>query len=176
MQTIIPFIRGWLLASSHHLWILIGGIVALLAYGVFVGRDRMVTLLMSLYVALALFTSAPLMTQISQSLRLQDRSTIPLTWFFCLFFVVFFLLYRSDIFAGLSHDLGTWWQAIFLVLSQIGLLVSIVLSLLPNTVTAPIPREISQLFISDVARTVWLVAPLVFLGCFSRRGSTMDLS
>lgn len=175
MSSALLFLRTWLFTSSHHLWILVVAIVAVLAYGVFVGRDRMVTLLLSLYLSLAVLTNAPLIASASRWLHVQDRPTLQITWFFGIFLFMFFLLWRSDILRGLAYERGSWWQSALLVVLQIGLLVSIGLFLAPVSVLAGLPREMSQLFVSDVGRTVWLMAPLAFLAFLGRGGETLDL-
>ena len=88
---------------------------------------------------------------------------------------MFFLLWRSDILRGLAYERGSWWQSVLLVILQIGLLVSIGLFLAPSSVLAGLPREVSQIFVSDVGRTIWLMAPLAFLAFLGRGGETLDL-
>lgn len=176
MSDVLSFLRGWLTTSGHHVWILIGGIVAVLAYGVFVGRDRMVTLLLSMYLSLAILTNAPLITTASRWLRVQDRPTLQLAWFLGLFLLMFFLLWRSDILRGMAFERGAWWESVLLVLFQLGLLVSIVLFLLPTAFLASIPVGLVEVFLGDLGRSFWLIAPLIFLAVLGRSGGgTLDL-
>lgn len=175
MSSALSLLHAWVFTSGRHLWILVGAVVAVLAYGVFVGRDRMVTLLLSFYLALAVLTNAPLIASASRSLHIQDRPTLQLTWFLGIFLLMFFLLWRSDILRGLAHERGSWWQSMLLVVLQLGLMASIVLFLLPPALLGGVPQMLTQLFMSDIGRTVWLVAPLAFLAFLGRGGETFDL-
>jgi hypothetical protein len=176
MGDALSFVRTWLTASSHHVWILVGIVVCVLAYGVFVGRDRMVTLLLSMYLSLAILTNAPLVGVVSRWLAVQNNPTLQLGWFLGLFLLMFFLLWRSDILRGMAFERGSWWESVLLVLLQVGLLVSIVLFLLPSAWLLSVPGIVINLFLGDIGRSFWLIAPLLFLAFLGRNtGGIMDL-
>lgn len=169
MSSVLSFLRTWISASSHHVWILIGIIVATLAYGVFVGRDRMVTLLLAMYLSLAVLTNAPVIALASRWFSIHDYPALRLGWFLGLFLLMFFLLWRSHILRGMAYERGVWWESSVLVFLQLGLLVSIVFFLLPTPMLASFPPAITQVFLSDSGRSFWLIAPLVFLAVLGRK-------
>ncbi len=176
MTEALSFLRDWLGNASHHAWLLVGVVVGILAYGVFVGRDRMGTLLLSMYLSLAVLTNAPLVSTASRWLRVQDRPMLQLGWFLGLFLFMFFLLWRSDILRGMAFERGSWWESVLLVVFQVGLLVSIIFVLLPSTFLAAIPQGVTQVFLGDVGRSFWLIGPLLFLAFLGRGGGgVMDL-
>jgi hypothetical protein len=176
MGDVLSFVRTWLTASSHHVWILIGIVVSVLAYGVFVGRDRMVTLLLSMYLSLAVLTNAPLIGTVSRWLSVQNNPTLQLGWFLGLFLLMFFLLWRSDILRGMAFERGAWWESVLLVVLQVGLLASIILFLLPSAWLSSVPAVVANLFLGDIGRSFWLIAPLLFLAFLGRNtGDVMDL-
>lgn len=176
MSEVLSFVRNWLTSASHHVWILIGVVIGVLAYGVFVGRDRMVTLLLSMYLSLAVLTNAPLVGVVSRWLSVQNNPTLQLGWFLGLFLIMFFLLWRSDILRGMAFERGSWWESVLLVLLQVGLLISIVLFLLPTAWLSSVPEIVINLFLGDIGRSFWLIAPLLFLAFLGRNtGGVMDL-
>lgn len=175
MSDILSYLRVWLSISQHHVWLLIGIIVLLLAYGIFVGRDRMVTLLLSVYLSLAILTNAPFIGTVSRWLGLQNRPVLQVGWFVGLFLLMFLLLWRSDVLRGMAYERGSWWESILLVFLQVGLLTSIVLFLLPIAWLASLPVQVTEVFLGEVGRSFWLIAPLVFLAILGRKGDTFDV-
>lgn len=175
MSAVLAFFRSWISASSDHVWILIGVIVAMLAYGVFVGRDRMVTLLLATYLSLAVLTNAPIIAIASRSFGIHDHPTLRLGWFLGLFFLMSFLVWRSHILRGMAYERGAWWESSLLVVLQAGLMISIVLFLLPTPMLGALPPPLIQTFLGDAGRSFWLIAPLVFLAVLGRRaGDTFE--
>lgn len=169
MSDALSFLRAWLSVSGHHVWILVGIIVLVLAYGVFVGRDRMVTLLLSMYLSLAILTNAPVIASVSRALHVQNHPTLQLAWFLGLFLLMFFLLWRSDILRGMAYERGAWWESVLLVCLQLGLLISIAFFLLPASLLRTVPGDIQSIFLGDMGRSLWLIAPLLFLAFLGRK-------
>jgi hypothetical protein len=58
----------------------------------------------------------------------------------------------------------------------VGLLASIILFLLPSAWLSSVPAVVANLFLGDIGRSFWLIAPLLFLAFLGRNtGDVMDL-
>lgn len=165
------------IAFSWEMVFLGGFLLSGLIYGFTVGRDRAITVLLSTYVALAIVTNAPMLTQLSVALGLQQSPWLMLFWFFGCFAVIFVVLWRSALLRSLGSSRGQWWETLLFSMLQIGLVVSIVLYLVPKDIQKGLSFVTLELFAQDSGRVFWLIAPLVFLGILGRssEGDTMDL-
>ncbi len=149
-------------APTWDLFIVLFFVVTVFLYGLSLGRDRIIVILVSIYMALAVVSNAPYIG----SLRTTDNSdqyfAFRLAIFVGIFILLFFLLSRSAMLKGIgSLAAGSWLQVLFFSVLHVGLLVSITLSLLPVEAInhlAPLTRDI---FASDGGKFVWIVAPIV---------------
>ena len=148
--------------------IVIGLFLASIIYGITVGRDRAVLILLSTYIALAVVTNAPIVSFLNRSLNTQGNPTIQLVWFLGVFLLVFFLLWKSHMLRGMATNDGTWWEATLFSLFQIGLATSIAFFLLPTEMTDPVQGILRQLFLDTNTRSFWLITPIIFLAWLGR--------
>jgi hypothetical protein len=136
-------------------------LVTVFLYGLSLGRDRVIVILVSIYMALAVVNSAPFIKQVDASVNIGQWFAFKVTTFLGLFVLLFFLMSRSALqntFGKLAN--GAWWQVMLFSTFHVGLLVSITLSFLPPDAVnalAPITR---QVFASEMARFLWIVAPI----------------
>lgn len=147
---------------TWDLFILLFFVVVAIFYGISLGRDRIIGILVSIYMALAVVAYAPYLDSFTASVTINEAFALRFSVFLGLFLIVFFLLSRSGISKTMgSGKLGSWWQIIVFSFLHVGLLISVVLSFLPGDVAnnlAPITRA---LFVSEQARFFWLVAPIL---------------
>jgi hypothetical protein len=148
---------------TWDLFILIFFVVVAVFYGLSLGRDRIVGILVSIYMALAVVAHAPFLAEFTTSITINEAFAFRFTVFIGLFLLIFFLLSRSGVARtlGSGGQLGSWWQIMLFSFLHVGLLISVVLSFLPIDVAehlAPITRTV---FASDNARFFWLVAPIL---------------
>lgn len=148
---------------TWDLFILIFFVVAAVFYGISLGRDRIIGILVSIYMALAVVAYAPFLPNFTASITINEAFAFRVSMFVGLFVLVFFLLSRSGLAKtmGDGERLGSWWQIILFSFFHVGLLISVTLSFLPIEVSqglAPITRA---LFVDETARFVWLVAPIL---------------
>ena len=137
-------------------------------YGWLVGRDRALTILMSLYAALAFTAAVPLAAALG-SWTHWDGSLTALVCFLAVFFLTYFLLWGSEAFHCLPGGRPGYIEAIGTGALHVGLLVSIVLILLPEAAVKVAPVGLLVLFGNAWTKAFWLLAPLIFL-YFSRDG------
>jgi len=153
---------------TWDLYLLFGLVLAGLVYGFAVGRDRAVTVLLSTYLSLAVVTNAPILARISQAFNVGKSSSFQLVWFLGIFFLIFGVLWRSHLLRNLAQERGAWWETALFSFTQVGLLVSIALALLPTEATQNLSPFFQQAFLGEIGRSFWLIAPIPLLYIIGR--------
>lgn len=138
---------------------------AAVIYSFFVSRDRLAVVLISVYSALAILERTPLLKNFfsatAQDIVFQYRLGV-----FIVLFIVLFLLFSHNL--SMRAEIGHhWWQAMVLSVLQVGLVMSSFLSFIP-------PEKFSSavedyFFTSDIARSIWLLAPIAAMIIMRRR-------
>lgn len=170
---------GQAAASSQDIWfsflgidwstptwdvvILLFIIISVLVYSFTLGRDRIVALLISTYLALAVVTNLPYMDRISEIINQTSLGSLQLPAFIIVFILLFIFLSRSSLLQGMSSLAGGWWQVILFSLLQVGLLVSIILSFLPENLFNRLSPFTQIVFTGDLGRFCWIVLPILAL-------------
>ena len=162
---------------SHPTWdlfiVLFFGVAAFV-YGLSLGRDKVLSILVSVYMALAVVNTAPYINRAAQasvSIGVGNGFFIKLTAFIALFIVLFFLLSRSALDATIVSDGGGGGglQTILFSFLQVGLIISVVLSFLPVSATSTLAPLTLQVFTTEPARFFWIVAPIAAMVVLGRR-------
>ncbi|MFZ6035835.1 MAG: hypothetical protein ACOYUK_01715 [Patescibacteria group bacterium] len=155
---------------TWDLFIILFFIVAAFLYGLSLGRDRIIVILISLYVSLALVDHAPFLN----SPALQDWLNnflgqffvVQISAFLFIFIFLFVVITRSALMRsiGSADTAGPWWQVLLFSVMHVGLLVSIIISYLPaETVTDVLAPLTKQVFATESAQSFWILAPIVLL-------------
>ncbi len=144
---------------TWDLFIVLFFIIAGFLYGMSLGKDRIIIILISIYMSLAVINTPPVMSVMEQVFA------VKMSTFLIVFIILFFFLSRSALLKALggSDAQGKWWQIILFSVLHVGLLVSIVLSFLPPgsiEKLAPLTRSI---FTHDYARFAWIIAPIILM-------------
>jgi len=152
-------------APTWDIFILLFFIVGALLYGLSLGRDRVIVILVAVYMGLAVVSNTPLLNNVNFSLHVNENSVLKITFFLGIFVALFFLLSRSALLKtiGGSGAPGSWWQTIVFSVLQVGLLISITLNFLPPDMTSGLSEGTRQIFMSDNGRSAWMVLPIVFM-------------
>ena len=151
-----------LATPTWDLFILLFFLVGTLVYGMTLGRERVVMLIVAIYMDLAVVSYAPYIHDMKTSLTLGAGFALQITTFIGIFLILLFLLSKTALAHSFSlGDGGAWWQVLTFSALHVGLLTSVVLSYLPpdalNALT-PVTREI---FTSDQGRFAWIVVPIL---------------
>lgn len=154
------------LGLGADIWLFFCLLVASFLYISILGRKRVLLFLTSIYVTLGVLAYTPFIGLISESSQSLNQ-----TIFFILgFFVLFFLLVRGIL--GKTFVQGGFisgrWSAFVLAFFQLGLLVSVVLSFLPNNVINIFSSAVQNIFLSSWGRFVWFVTPIFLMAAFAR--------
>jgi hypothetical protein len=149
-------------APSWDVFIIAFFVVAVFLYGLSLGRDRLIVILVSIYMALAVVANAPAMA------RLEGNFALKAVSFIGIFLLLFFLVSRTSlgkVFSNLAA--GKLWQVLLFSILQVGLLVSITLSFLPPESAGALHPLTRTIFATDMARFVWVVSPIAAMVFFT---------
>jgi hypothetical protein len=141
-----------------------------LLYGLTLGRDRIVIIMVSIYMGLAMVTNAPYLRDISGTF---NQVALRAGIFVGIFILLFLFLSRNATLRAIDSGRGggIFQTALFSVL-HVGLLVSVGLSLMPNSALGEFSAQTRGLFVSDPARFAWLIAPIGAMMIFSGRSES----
>jgi hypothetical protein len=151
---------------TWDLFIILFFIVAGFLYGLSLGRDRIVVILVSIYMALAVSTTAPYIGSLNAQIGIANIFVFQISTFVTTFIALFLLLSRSALLKTIAtgDDSGSWWQVLVFSVLHVGLLVSITLSFLPPNAAANHLSPLTQrLFASDGAQFGWIIAPIILM-------------
>lgn len=148
---------------TWDLFIVLLFFVGAFLYGLSLGRDRILVILTSIYVALAIVNTAPYLSEFNLGVDVNGQSLFHVTVFLGTFLVLFFLLSRAAVNSFAGDDNGRWWHSIVFSFFHVGLMLSIVLRYLPSDILNNISEGMRWYLISDPARFFWLVAPVVVM-------------
>lgn len=153
-------------SPSWDLFIFLFFIVATFVYGFTLGRSRIMVLLVSTYMALAVIKTVPgLLTTQSVTIGSSPLFIVQITAFIGTMLLIFFFLSNSALRRGFAAaDVqGSWWQIIVFSILHAGLLVAAVLSFVPLERINGLLSVTRGLFASNAALTFWVLAPIVMM-------------
>ena len=162
-----PFMLGSWQIPTDILCLVVFAILSF-GYGFIIGRDRAVIVLLSLYMAFCVVTNTPVIAMVSQGLGFGRFPALRVGWFLGLFIVFFLILWRSSTLKNLARDRGHWLHAGIFGILEIGFLSSAILFLLPTPWIEALPHSFQYVFLRDVGRSIWLLAPIVGLAALGR--------
>ena len=149
---------------SWDLFILLFWAVASIFYALSAGRGRIISLLMSLYIAKLFVLQAPwLSSTVNQALPNTLSSMQQLISFLIIFVILFVLLSRYAFRTSADgRHFGAIPFAIVFAFLQVGLLINTVLGYLAVS-GKTFSDLVTLIFLSGPAEFIWLAAPLIFL-------------
>jgi len=116
---------------TWDLFIVLFFIVGAFLYGMSMGRDRVLVVLISMYMALAVVGNAPILRDINAiQFSFDDNVALRIGAFIIIFLLLFFLVSRSALLhtIGRGPSSGSWWQTITFSILQVGLFISIAMT------------------------------------------------
>lgn len=167
-------------ASGWDLFILLIFLVAVLVYGFFLGRNRMVILLLSSYFSLAITQVLPWSRLSSWSwlgINQEPSSSLQIIIFLALIVLFYFLIPRSVLSSTLrvrKRGQASWLQLFLLSIVQVGLLIMVILSFLPEKNIANFDFIVKRVFIGPEAQFVWITLPILILVLMRRKKKFED--
>lgn len=148
---------------SWDLFIVLFFIIAGFLYGLSLGRDRVIVILVSIYMALAVVNTAPLIGNLQANVGFSNIFVFRISAFVAVFIALFLLLARSALLQTIasSDTKGSWWQVMLFSFLHVGLLISIVLSFLPGEAAGHLAPLTQRIFTSETGRFLWIVGPIL---------------
>ncbi len=152
---------------SWDLFIVLFFVVAALLYGLSLGRDRIIVILVSIYMSLAIVEHAPFISdpnfQNNINNAISQVFVFRISAFLFVFIFLFFMLTRSALVKTIasSDSSGPWWQVLLFSILHVGLIVAITLSFLPPEATKNLAPLTRQLFATPNAKFVWIILPII---------------
>jgi len=155
---------------SWDLFIILFFLVASLIYGISMGRDRAIVVIVAIYMALAVVDYAPFVEKLISGTAIQQLFIFKITSFLVVFIVLFYLLAQSALLNTIASRSATrsWWQAILFSFLQVGLLISIVLSFLPEVSLKELSDFTRMIFTTETARFIWIALPIVVMALIKK--------
>jgi len=154
-------------SPSWDLFILLLFVIGVLLYGITMSRDRILVILISIYMSMAVVYNTPYLTR--HGWGMSETFSLKAVFFIFLFIFLFYILSRSQLLCGLGGMDGGIFQTILFSLLHVGLLVSIFLSFLPLNILdvfAPVTR---QIFASDIGKFFWTILPILTMAFMKKR-------
>ncbi|MFC1598027.1 hypothetical protein ACFL2M_00650 [Patescibacteria group bacterium] len=153
---------------SWDMFVLLFFVVASLLYGISLGRDRIIVILVSIYMALAVVEALP---DFVLNISLNENFAFQITTFISVFVVLFFLISRSAILRtlGANSSRGKWYQTIVFSVLHVGLLLSIAMSFLPPSMLDKFAPLTQTIFTHEWAIFSWIAAPIVAMVLFGSK-------
>lgn len=154
--------NGFNLATpTWDVFIVLLFLVGSLIYGFSLGRDRVVMLIVAIYMALAVVGNAPYLDRFRAIISLGNLFAFQITTFFGMFLVLFFFLSRSALASTFGRgETGRWWHVILFSFLHVGLLMSTTLSFLPDSTLGHLLPQTRMIFTGDMGRFLWIILPI----------------
>ncbi len=134
-------------------------VVGSLLYGLSLGKDRIIAIMVSIYMALAVVAALP---EFVLNIKVNDSYTVQITAFLSVFIILFFLLSRQAVLNALAPTgTGKWWQTLIFSVLHVGLLVSVTLSFMPGSILGKFSPLTQYIFTNDWTNFGWIAAPIV---------------
>lgn len=147
-------------------------VVGALLYGMSLGKDRIIAILVSIYMALAVVNALP---DFVLNIKINENFSLQITAFISVFVVLFFLLSRSAILNSMdTSSQGKWWQVIIFSLLHVGLLISVSLSFMPAMFLTKFSAVTQFIFTNEWTKFAWIIAPIIAMIFFGRRDENDD--
>lgn len=154
---------------TWDVFLLLFFLVGALLYGLTLGRERIVVIMVSIYMGLAVVTNAPYVRDLSASVSVNDFA-FKMGAFLGVFVLLFFFLSKNALLRSVDvRSGGGLFHTIAFSVLHVGLLVSVGLSFLPEASLSVFSDQTRNAFVSDPAKFVWLTAPIVAMMAFGGR-------
>lgn len=156
-------------ASGWDLFIMLIFLIAVFVYGFFLGRNRMVVLLLGSYFSWAIVETLPWKRLASLTwlgLSGGPSPSLKMLIFLGLILLFYFLIPRSILSSTLrvrKRGEASWIQLFLLSVVQIGLVAAVLISFLPKEVVSSFAPVIKKIFIGDEAKFVWIILPILVM-------------
>ena len=161
---------NWL-QPSWDLFIVLFFVIASLLYGISLGRDRIIVILVSIYMSLAIVNYIPFIAEFTAKISVNDAFALRVSVFLGIFILLFFFLSHSALLRTLGHATvqGPLWQVMIFSFLHVGLLISVTLSFFPANLSHVLSPVTQGFFTGNVARAAWVSLPVLAMVVLGRK-------
>jgi len=152
-------------------WVMILIFLAVaLVYGLAMGRNRLVIVMLGVYFSFLLTRAIPWKELTFLGLKDAPDSTVQIFIFLALVLGFYFAIPHSALRYAMKlggKGRSSWWQVLILSVLQIGLILAMVIAFLPVKVSAGLSPLAQIIFIGPLAYFSWILLPILaimFLG------------
>ncbi len=137
-------------------------LVALLLYGLSLGRTRAVVSFLGVYIAYAVYSVFPFWDWLHKAIKFSPALYLTQIGFFLVvYLIVFLVLNKSLVKSRMTIGEASFFAVSIISILQLGLLMTIILNILSIDVVAKIvPAYLARFFITPSAMFYWFVAPI----------------
>lgn len=138
-------------------------VISALIYGISLGRERILVILVSIYMSFAVASNLPFINEeVSQRINLGPAFVMRMVIFLVLIAALFLLFTRMGLFMSSSSRTNLPLVILFSLL-HVGLFISIIFSFMPAAFASQVSETTRAIFDSDVGRFLWILSPVVAL-------------
>lgn len=135
-------------------------------YGVFLGRDKIVNLIIVIFFSYLLTVNLDFLSNIIKNFTESQFSILKLILFILILFILFFIITKKSILSSVSNYVSSWWHVLCFSIIHTGLLISLALSLLSNDLLAVFGKTVNMIFINPQAVFIWILLSVLSLVIF----------
>lgn len=138
--------------------------------GILLGRDRIFLLLLSSYISFGLMSVIPFKKILPRVFDRDEDFVIFIVIFLAVIGLIYFLISRSLLKTAIrKKGRRSIFQIFFLILFLIGIILTVIFSYFPQDLLSQFSPILVEILNTSLARTLWLVVPLIFMGLFKRK-------
>lgn len=173
LSNLNPILQGGnFMGFTWDMLIILFLLVASFVYGFILGRERIMLILVSIYICIAITETTPfLYNMIPQDYSANNIFIFKIGVFLGLFVLLFFLLSGSRVLRTFSrsNSPGGWWQVIVFSILQVGLLMSVMISFVPEEFYNQLSSFTREWLSGESVQFFWLIAPIVAMALLRDR-------
>ncbi|MCH8049448.1 hypothetical protein IH979_01920 [Patescibacteria group bacterium] len=132
-------------------------LAVVIAYSFTIGKDYVTTIIIALYMAAAGITFAPLLASLTLDVDLEPHS-IKIILLIALFLITLWIISHNGYFE--PYIVPSGWEVVVFSVLFTGLLLTLVVTYLPQEVIDGFAPSTRLLFANDSAATIWVLAPI----------------
>jgi len=141
-------------------------------FALILGKERVFVLLLGSYISFALMNVVPFKKFFPIFFQQEENFVVSIILFLVLIGLIYFVFSRSILKPSIRKRTGkSVVQSLFLSWFLIGIIMSVAFSFFPNDLISQFSPVILKIFNTSLAKTLWLIVPLIFMGIFRNKRS-----
>ena len=136
--------------------------------GILIGKNKIFLMLLGSYISSAILSVVPIKKMFPNFFIQEENFVVLIILYLVLIGIVYFIFSRTR---KKARNRGFWsiFQIFFYALFLVGIVLSMVFSFLPKDLISEFSSLTLNIFNTPLARTLWFVIPLIFIGIFRRK-------